>query len=1618
MNRKAKKNKKPKENNKIISGNKDVILEELKNTKEELNLLKKRFNLLFERTNDAIFLTDVETMKFEMVNQKAMDLFGFTKDEMKNFTARDFVAESDKEDSESKLAALLSGKTLPIYERAFRNKSGELFHAEINLSLIVDHVTNRKLLQSILRDITERKITEVAKERERRVFQKIANAAIQTTDIHEFCNRVLTDLLEELDFNFGTLRILDKDLDALVPIAVYGIPDHLTRELSPIRVSDDKYIISYVIRNKKPIFTGNARNESVLQKYQSRLELFNIIALLSWPILDKNNNVIGALQLSANEPKELQKEDIAFFESIAHILTNALERLQAEQALEEAFHERQEINRIIELSPAVIFLWRNEEDWPVEYVSKNVNIFGYSPDEFYSRKIDYRKIIHPNDLEVEPLKNYDQDVSPYTSPLEYRIITKDGSIKWVIEYSTPRVNKEGKITHYHGLILDITERRKQEEFLVRDRTTFKLVAEAAVQNKIVHELCQNILEVLITTLQFNEGLIRIFNSETNMLKKIAEYNLVGPFIDFKNELHIDTKSLIVTHAARTKEPVFAPTLKDFDKETKKRVKELGIESYIAWPILSANKKLFGIIQLSSNKPKDLTEEDKILFASIANLFATALERIYTEQALLSAYNERKELDDIINLSPAIVFLWENKEGWPVDFVSDNVVITFGYTPDDFYTGRVPYSSIVHPDDLERVANEEATYSRDKERANFTQEYRIITKDGETKWTFNYVTIRRDEKGNITHFHGIVLDTTERKRAEESLKNERKAFQIIAEATATANTLPELYQRILNGLIESLGFDVGSIRLYNEADQLLELVAGIGIKEITSEDISSIPIDSTEYINALVARTKEAIFAPDVSKHVIAQKFSERLNKINIKAVIAWPILGSTNELIGILQLASHQIKEIAEEDKIVFETITGSVVNAIERLLANEARRESEQKYIAFAEQTLTGVFLFNTKGDIIFINEQAQKITEYSIDDVKDLNVIEFLNRIHPNHDAIPQLDTNKVLEGFPTAPVTQDFELTTKSDKKKWVSINLTPIQLPKELVFAAMLIDITSEKQAQLAINREREILELISAATANNLFVSGLCQQILEGMITTLNLDSGTVRLFNKSNNSLDPIANYGMIEQEEYMLHPVSLDDETFPISRFVKEKKKIFATDAPNDTFLKNFDLIKKHNYKVYISWPIFNAKDELLGTLQLSSRKSVNLSDDDKSFFDSITDLCATAIEHLQVLENLSESEERFKRTVDTMADGIIIIENNKIVYANDRALKIYGYPKEEFVDEGYFFNIATKSLQIETNDITEIINAFSNHKSRECWIDQKNGTRRYIRNSFFVEYDDNKEPIKLFIATTDITERKIAEEALQKLNEELEVRVAERTEQLARVNKELEAFSYSVSHDLRSPLRSIDGFSKALLEDYSKKLDDTGKDYLNRVRTACSRMGELIDDMLDLSRLTRKELHYKDVNLSNLVNDILSQYQINEPDRNVKLKIEDNIIAFGDPSLLRTVMENLLGNAWKFTNRNHKSIIEFGLKTIGDEKAYYVQDNGVGFDMKYADKLFAVFQRLHTYKEFKGTGVGLAVVQRIINRHNGRIWAESRIGKGATFYFTLQLEQKTDDYLNEMMK
>jgi light-regulated signal transduction histidine kinase (bacteriophytochrome) len=235
------------------------------------------------------------------------------------------------------------------------------------------------------------------------------------------------------------------------------------------------------------------------------------------------------------------------------------------------------------------------------------------------------------------------------------------------------------------------------------------------------------------------------------------------------------------------------------------------------------------------------------------------------------------------------------------------------------------------------------------------------------------------------------------------------------------------------------------------------------------------------------------------------------------------------------------------------------------------------------------------------------------------------------------------------------------------------------------------------------------------------------------------------------------------------------------------------------------------------------------------------------------------------------------------------------------------------------------------------------------------------------------------------------------------LERRVAERTAQLEKANKELESFSYSVSHDLRAPLRSIDGFSQSLLEDCAGKLDPRSTDYLHRVRASAQRMGELIDDLLQLSRVGRAELRREPVDISELARTVVGELLQREPDRQVEVEIEEALVAEVDSRLMRVVLDNLLGNAWKFTAKAARPRVQVSSDRAADGPVYFVRDNGAGFDMAYADKLFLPFQRLHRECEFPGTGIGLATIHRIIDRHGGRVWAEGAVGRGATIYFTV---------------
>ena len=373
---------------------------------------------------------------------------------------------------------------------------------------------------------------------------------------------------------------------------------------------------------------------------------------------------------------------------------------------------------------------------------------------------------------------------------------------------------------------------------------------------------------------------------------------------------------------------------------------------------------------------------------------------------------------------------------------------------------------------------------------------------------------------------------------------------------------------------------------------------------------------------------------------------------------------------------------------------------------------------------------------------------------------------------------------------------------------------------------------------------------------------------------------------------------------------------------------------------------------------------------------------------------------ERMRIEEELHKSEEKYRLLFQNAQIGMYRskIDGSAFLDVNDKFAKILGFSREELL--GTEGRIRWANPEDRGNMIKRLKEYGGILTNYETQVLAKNGDIREVLASIELHPNEGS----LDGTMMDITERKKAEEEIKKLNESLERRVRERTNDLQISNKELEAFAYSVSHDLRAPLRTIDGFSHALLDDYDDKLDVQGKDYLRRVRAATQMMAQLIDDMLKLSRVTRTEMNIEKVNLTQIARSVINELQKSQPERFINIKIADGLEDTADSRLMRLALENLLGNAWKFTGKQAEAVIEFGATKEDERKVYFIRDNGAGFDMAYVDKLFAPFQRLHTMEEYPGTGIGLATVRRIINRHGGRVWVEGQVGKGATFYFSLQ--------------
>ncbi len=441
--------------------------------------------------------------------------------------------------------------------------------------------------------------------------------------------------------------------------------------------------------------------------------------------------------------------------------------------------------------------------------------------------------------------------------------------------------------------------------------------------------------------------------------------------------------------------------------------------------------------------------------------------------------------------------------------------------------------------------------------------------------------------------------------------------------------------------------------------------------------------------------------------------------------------------------------------------------------------------------------------------------------------------------------------------------------------------------------------------------------------------------------------------------------------------------------------KALLEDILPHDSVVKNYEV--QHDF-VNIGRRTFMLNARQFFTNKPDSQKILLAMDD-------------ITVRKQREADALQESKEDFHQLVENLSAGVVVHNSDSaIIFSNPMAAALLGLSNDQMrgktaMDPSWcFLHVDGTTAPLEEYPINRVLS------SGQPVTNQILGIKRpdlaeplWVQCNAYPFTGPDGAIIHVVVTFTDISELKRAELEITRLNSKLEQRVIERTAQLERARNEMESFAYSVSHDLRAPLRSIDGFSLALLEEYGNALEDVGKDYLRRVRAATQRMAQLIDDMLKLSRITRAELIFEKVNLSHLAVTVSEELRSEEPERNVTFVIAPGVTAKGDPRLLKVVLDNLLGNAWKFTSNHAEARIEFGVTTVGAKTTYFVRDDGAGFNMKYAGKLFTTFQRLHTEQEFVGTGVGLALVQHVIQRHGGRVWAEGAVEQGATFWFTL---------------
>ncbi|MBW4621182.1 MAG: PAS domain S-box protein [Cyanosarcina radialis HA8281-LM2] len=917
-----------------------------------------------------------------------------------------------------------------------------------------------------------------------------------------------------------------------------------------------------------------------------------------------------------------------------------------------------------------------------------------------------------------------------------------------------------------------------------------------------------------------------------------------------------------------------------------------------------------------------------------------------------------------------------------------------------------WSEAIHPDDRDRISQKWLTAVQTGQP--FAAEYRLVTPQGKITWVNGQAIAIGDGAGAIEGYLGTFSDITASKAAEVALQASEARYRAIVEDQT------ELICRYLPD---------GRVTFVNDAycryfsKQPQELIGNSFLPLIPEEDWETVrgEIASLSYDNP-VEEIEHRVILPDgqirwqrwldralldsqgqiVEYQGVGQDITERKQREEVLRQITLGVSAQTGEAFF------HSLVECLSKALNIEYAFVGELLQP-----AAECPSDTLRERVRIIAMYSSGQILLNR--DYALTGTPSEQVINQQQVCAYNCRVQE----IFPHNLMLREMGIESYI-GIPLFNSTgQVLGLISAVSRQPLVNVDLMTEVLT---IFAVRASSELERQQAEIELKWQHQRSQLFADITLK-IRQSLQLDDILQTTVNEVQklLGGDRVVILQLAADGEANIVKEAVGDRGVSLIEPQLVDEyrrwALAPANRAKIEKYYLQGLCSIPDVENANLEpewlnFLRRLQVKSRLAIPIL-LQNQIWGILLVHQcDRPRSWSDFEINLLEQLANQVGIALAQAHLLEALQESEQRYVTLAKVAPVGIFRTDDwGNYLYVNDYYCKITGLTPTKSLGQGWVEALHPEDRDRVLDNWEKVAQSQVNIFSAELRF-QRSGdgiTWTYMQAIAERRGDGS---LKGYVGTlADITDRKRTEAEIRELNQDLEQRVQQRTAQLEAINQELEAFSYSVSHDLRAPLRSINGFSQALLEDYAETLDELGQNYLHRIRTATQRMGQLIDDLLALSRVTRCELQVQSVNLSLLAAEIARELQQEHPQRQVEWAIAPMLLCEGDPQLLRVVLVNLLGNAWKFTGNTPHPRIEFSSIFLAGRRIYCVRDNGSGFDMAYVNKLFGAFQRLHTEAEFPGTGIGLATVQRIIHRHQGKVWATSILNRGATFYFTLQI-------------